>query len=292
MPKKINTYLEKTVSFYDLIHNYWKSKSTHNLLSSILVLSFVISLVLALLNGNSWIPTSIQAYLPQNIFHSIEISFTLVLMIEVIGLVFSISYSVTSSLVKQLEILSLILLRSTFKQFGEFYQLENWSNYEPILSMISDAFGAMIIFVIILLINKTLKHTPITDDPERQTHFVMFKKMVGLLLFFIFLISGIYDISLYFRHQQAFDFFKNFYTILIFSDIFLVLLSMRYNYSYIIVFRNSAFAVATIIIRMALSAPDYYNIALGVLASLFILGISYFYTKFRHCDSQLHENLE
>jgi len=236
----------------------------------------------------NWVPYNWQVVLPQNIFHSIEVSFSLVLMIEVIGLVFSISYSVTSSLVKQLEILSLILLRSAFKQFGEFYQIEDWIDYDPIISMMSDAFGALVIFIVILLINKTLKHTPITDDPERQTRFVMFKKIMSLFLFFTFLFSGLYDISLYIQHAQAFDFFKNFYTILIFSDIFLVLLSMRYNYSYIIVFRNSAFAVATIIIRMALSAPDYFNMALGIVASLFVLSISFFYTKFRHCDAKLH----
>ncbi|OYT16492.1 MAG: hypothetical protein B7C24_07605 [Bacteroidetes bacterium 4572_77] len=280
--------LKILVHFYDQLHKIWEHKSTHNLLSSILVLVFVFSLLLVLLSDFLWIPQSVRAYFPHNIFHAIEISFTLVLMIEVIGLVFSLSYSVTASLVKQLEILSLILLRSAFKQFGEFYKIENWADYEPVVSMIADAFGALLIFIIILLINKTLKHTPITDDPERQTRFVMFKKIMGLFLFFSFLFSGLYDIGLYIQHAHPFDFFKNFYTILIFSDIFLVLLSMRYNYSYIIVFRNSAFAVATIIIRMALSAPIYYNIALGVLSALFVLSISFFYTKFRHCDAKLH----
>jgi hypothetical protein len=212
----------------------------------------------------------------------------MLLVIEVVGLVFTLSHSISSSLVKQIEILSLILLRSAFKQFGEFYEQNNWNDFEPVISMLSDAFGAMIIFVIILLINKTLKHTPITDDPESQTRFIMFKKMAGLILFLIFLISGLYDIGLYLLHAQPFDFFKTFYTILIFTDIFLVLLSLRYNYSYIIVFRNSAYAVATIIIRMALSAPLYYNIGLGILASAFVLGVSFFYTKFRHCSSDLH----
>ncbi|NOR88463.1 MAG: hypothetical protein GQ527_12720 [Bacteroidales bacterium] len=280
--------LRKIIKFYDYIYDKWESKSTHQWLASILVMTFVISLLMASLNHFGLVPENIKYLFPNNIFHSIEISFSLVLLIEVVGLVFSISFSVSSSLVKQLEILSLILLRSAFKQFGEFYELENWENWDPIISMLSDAFGAVIIFVIILIINKILKHTPITDDPEGQTRFIMFKKVTSLLLFFIFLSSGIFDIFLYVQHAQPFDFFKNFYTILIFTDIFLVLLSMRYNYSYIIVFRNSAFAVATIIIRIALSAPIYYNIVLGILASLFVLSVSFFYTKFRHCNSDLH----
>lgn len=275
--------------FYDLIHHKWEGKETHQWLASVLVVTFIVSLAMAAAYEYQLIPKNSAYLFPKNIFQSIQISFSLVLLIEVVGLVFSISYSVTSSLVKQLEILSLILLRSSFKQFGEFYKLEVWTNWNPIIGMLSDAFGAMMIFVIILLINKTLKHTPITDDPESQTRFIMFKKIASLLLFVIFIVSGSIDIFLYMDHAHPFNFFKTFYTILIFTDIFLVLLSMRYNYSYIIVFRNSAFAVATILIRMALSAPNYYNIVLGILASLFVLGVSFFYTKYRHCSSDLHQ---
>jgi len=280
--------IDPIVKFYNIIHHKWESRSTHQWLASILVMTFLISLLMASLNQFGFVPRHLQHLFPENIFNSIEISFSLVLLIEVIGLVFSISYSVTASLVKQLEILSLILLRSAFKQFGEFSKYENWHDWDPIISMLSDAFGAVVIFVIILLINKTLKHTPITDDPSSQTRFIMFKKITGLFLFFIFLATGIFDMFLYLRHAQPYDFFKTFYTILIFTDIFLVLLSMRYNYSFIVVFRNSAYAVATIIIRMALSAPNYYNIVLGILASLFVLMVSFFYTKYRHCSTDLH----
>ncbi|NPD45330.1 hypothetical protein [Lentimicrobium sp. S6] len=276
------------VRFYNRVHQVWENQKTHSRLATLLVLSFLISLGMSLFLYLGLVPENLEYLFPKNIFQSIQISFSLLLLIEVVGLVFTLSNSVSSSLVKQLEILSLILLRSAFKQFGEFYEQNNWADFEPVISMLSDAFGAMAIFIIILLINKTLKHTPITDDPESQTRFIMFKKVTSLILFMVFLTSGIYDIILYLQHSQAFDFFKNFYTILIFADIFLVLLSLRYNYSYIVVFRNSAFAVATIIIRMALSAPIYYNIALGILASLFVLGVSFFYTKYRHCSSDVH----
>lgn len=276
------------VRFYDRVHHIWESQKTHSRLATLLVLSFLISLGMSLILYLGIVPENLVYLFPKNIFQSIQISFSLLLLIEVVGLVFTLSNSVSSSLVKQLEILSLILLRSAFKQFGEFYEQNNWVDFEPVISMLSDAFGAMAIFIIILLINKTLKHTPITDDPESQTRFIMLKKITSLMLFMVFLTSGVYDIILYLQHSQAFDFFKNFYTILIFADIFLVLLSLRYNYSYIVVFRNSAFAVATIIIRMALSAPIYYNIALGILASIFVLGVSFFYTKYRHCSSDVH----
>jgi hypothetical protein len=46
------------------------------------------------------------------------------------------------------------------------------------------------------------------------------------------------------------------------------------------VFRNSAFTLATVFIRLALTAPPYINIALGMAASLFVFGLVYFYNKF------------
>lgn len=277
-------FIHPFVQFFDRLKNLWEEQKTQRILGNILVITFVISLIMALCVQNDLIPGKWLYLFPTNIFQSIEISFTMLLIIEVIGLVFVLSQSISSSLVKQIEILSLILLRSAFKQFGDFYEQNNWSDLEPIMGMLSDAFGALLIFIIVLIIGKTLKHAPITEDQESQTRFVDFKKTIGLLLFVVFLSSGFYDIYLYIVHYHAFDFFKNFYTILIFADILLVLISMRYNYSYIVVFRNSAFAVATLIIRMALSAPIYYNIVLGILASLFVLGISFFYSKFRFAD--------
>jgi hypothetical protein len=282
----MQTLINGLVGVHDYLYAIWKKDQTHKILAITLVLCFLLSLLLSILVQYQIVPGSINYLLPRSIFHAIEISFTLLLLIEVIGLVFTLSHSISSSLVKQIEILSLILLRSAFKQFGDFYETANWEYFEPVINMLSDAFGAMLIFFIILLIKKTSKHIPITDDPESQTQFINFKKIAALIMFVLFFITGIYDLGLYVVHKEAFNFFKNFYTILIFSDIFLVLLSLRYNFSYIVVFRNSAFAVATIIIRMALSAPIFYNIGLGILASVFVLGVTYFYNKFRQFNTR------
>ena len=216
-----------------------------------------------------------------NKFFAINLAFTLLLIVEIVGLVFALARSVSTSLVKQFEIFSLILLRSAFKQFGDLSPGLDWREaLEPVSAMLSDAFGALIIFVIILLISRIQKHTPITSDPVDQTRFILFKKNSAMLLFILFVTSGIIDITLYFQHGEMFDFFANFYTILIFNDILLVLISLRYTYSFLIVFRNSAFAVATLIIRMALTAPPYFNAILGILASIFGLGVVYFYNKY------------
>ena len=69
-------------------------------------------------------------------------------------------------------------------------------------------------------------------------------------------------------------FFSVFYTVLIFSDIFIVLLSHTYQPAFHSVFRNSGFALATLLIRFALAAPAYYAPAIGIAAMAMAYGVS------------------
>jgi hypothetical protein len=68
--------------------------------------------------------------------------------------------------------------------------------------------------------------------------------------------------------------------VLIFTDILVVLVSLRYSSEYRVVFRYSGFAAATVLIRLALTAPPYVNAALGFGAALFALGLTLAYNAF------------
>jgi hypothetical protein len=59
--------------------------------------------------------------------------------------------------------------------------------------------------------------------------------------------------------------------VLILSDILVVLLSQCYQPSFYAVFRNSGYALSTLIIRIALAAPPFYNVLLGLAAALFAI---------------------
>ena len=69
-------------------------------------------------------------------------------------------------------------------------------------------------------------------------------------------------------------------TVLIFADVLMVLISLRYSTTYHIVFRNSGFAVATVLIRLALIAPAPVNALLGIASALFALGLTVAYNTF------------
>lgn len=91
---------------------------------------------------------------------------------------------------------------------------------------------------------------------------------------------GVHKVWGFLIGQIGYDFFSIFYTVLIFGDILLVLVALRYSSNYYVVFRNSGFALTTVVIRLALTAPPYINVALGVGAALFAIGLTAAYNTF------------
>ena len=80
--------------------------------------------------------------------------------------------------------------------------------------------------------------------------------------------------------EPTFSIFAGFYTVLIFSDVLIVLVSLRFSTTYAVFFRNSGFTVATVFIRLALAAAPPWNAALGVGSALFALGLTMAYNRF------------
>jgi len=276
--------LKKLINFfgeeYDRLEHYWEGDKNHKVLGTSIVFSFLISLFVIELNRWGFLPQAIAQYISHNYFVAIEFAFVVLLFFEVLSLVFVLPHSVAGSLGKQFEILSLILLRDSFKEFGEIPDISDLVNMHGVgLHILSDAFGALIIFVGIYFIRVTSKHYRITDDEEEQFRFAQLKKLISLLLLAIFIGLMIQDAWLFINHEHTFKFFETFYIVLIFSDILIVLVSLRYSYKYIVLFRNSGFALATVLLRVALTAPVYYNVVIGLVAVLFVLVLNIFYGK-------------
>lgn len=274
--------LRKFLALYDSLGRLWADKRTERFAANLLILVFLGSIGLIELNRNGWLPEEFSSHLPKSHYYAINIAISLLLGFEVIGLVFRLARSVAVSVGKQFEILSLILLRHSFEELVHFNEPLVWEHtMEPVLKMLSNAGGALLIFMLAGLYYRLQRHRPITRDIKAATDFIAVKKIVSLLLLFIFVFIGIGNVYLYFAGIPYHDFFTLFYTILIFSDVLLVFISLRYGSSYPIVFRNSGFAVATVLIRLALTAPPYINVLLGIGSVVFAIGITYAYNWFK-----------
>ncbi|WP_245531158.1 hypothetical protein [Belliella baltica] len=203
------------------------------------------------------------------------------LIFEVLGLIFLIPKSVADSVGKQFEIISLVLLRDAFKEFGHYLEEVNWELefVMELLPIVSDAFGAILIFFITGVFYRVQKHARITQSQEEQKRFTAIKKILSLYLGLSFLFLGVYDVILAYQVHEIVYSIELFYTLLIFTDVFILLFSLRYTTKYFNLFRYSSFALATIFLRLTLSAPAYYNVILAIIAGLMVLGVSYIYNR-------------
>ncbi len=266
---------------FDKLKEYWASKSSLRFISAMLVVCFVISSLLSFAVIYEYIDLGKFNNQFKNPFFPIEIVFTLLLITELLGLIFVLPKSVAKSVSKQFELLSLIFLRDGFKEFSHIGPDFTWMNVkEPLLFMVIYGFGAIVIFAIIGFTSKLQKHIKLTQTEDDQEQFVYFKKLLGLLLLVAFSIVGFIDIKTLIVSGSYLHSFHTFYTILIFSDIIIVLVALQYTHNYYKIFRYSAFVLATILIRISLSVQPYYDVLIGVVAVLFVLVLTLAYNYF------------
>ena len=275
------------------LENHWEGQRGQKLLGNGLVLSFLLALITIELNRLGFLPQTISQRLSTNHLVAIEFAFTLLLVFEVISLIFSLSKSVANSVGKQFEILSLILLRDTFKELSHLAEPIEWEAASHTLTaIIPAAIGALLIFVILGFYYRSQQHKPITEDQADKISFIAAKKVIALALLFSFIVIGIFNVWNSWQKIPTVSVFESFYTILIFSDVLIVLLSLRYSAGYHVAFRNSGFAVSTVFIRLALLAPIFIGALLGAGTALFALGVTVAYNKFAPIIYQIHNHQE
>lgn len=72
---------------------------------------------------------------------------------------------------------------------------------------------------------------------------------------------------------------NEFYTLLIYSDILILLIAHRYFPNFEDTFRNSGYALSTLLMRLCLTAPVYIDTLIGLSAAIFALSLTYIHLK-------------
>ncbi len=277
MEKIILNFSEK---IFNKLKSGWTNTKANKISSIFLVSIFIVSIIISYLDRSNLISLGKWDEYFANPFFAIEISFTLLLILELLSLIFVLPKSVSNSVGKQLELLSLIFIRAAFKEFSHISDFSWDSMGTPVVNMLFYAFGALIIFVILGFTYKLQLHTPITNIEDDNRNFIQSKKLLALFLLISFFIIGIYDLKELFSSGNYLHSFHTFYTILIFSDIIIVLIALRYTLNYYKIFRYSAYVVATIFIRISLSIKPYYDVIIGIIAAIFVLFLTLSYNYF------------
>jgi len=279
----VNTVLRVNSRIFDAFEHWWEGEEARRLVAIVLVGGFLASLAAIELSRLGWLSESMAGTVSTNHFRAIDIAFTLFLVVELIGLIVGLATSVADTAAKQFEVFSLILLRRSFKELVEFEEEPIvWgmeAGREAVQFLVVDATAALLVFVTVGVFYKLQEHQPITRSEGQQRAFVQQKKLVSNGLLLILAGMAIQAVVQPLLGGDPVPFFNTFYTVLIFSDVLIVLISLRYSATYHVVFRNSGFAAATVMIRLSLSGPRYPGAALGVGAALFNLGVAaaYYY---------------
>ena len=146
--------LKKTLTYAEPIFNwsrdFYESKNSLYATSYVLVTVFIVCSLLSVLVISDYINLGDYQEKFENPFFSIEIVFTLLLIVELFGLIFILPQSVAKSVSKQFELLSLIFLRDGFKEFSHIGINFEWNAMkDSLIPMVVYGFGAIIIFALI-----------------------------------------------------------------------------------------------------------------------------------------------
>lgn len=257
---------------FDFLRSLWKNERISRIISLALVFSFLLAGCVIVLNLIGVMPDEVANIIPTNPFQAIQLAFSLVLGVEVIELIFAIADSVSLAVGKQLEIMALLLLRETFTDISLLdTQITLQDDCLLLLQIGATALGGLSLFIL----RGIFARWRFTQEHKDVKSYISVKKCVSLFLFIIFLGAGLYDLyCIVVLHHQAI-FFQIFYTALIFTDILLVLAGQYFMPSFHATFRNSGYAVGTLLMRISLGAPHYLGAALCVFSGLYILALTW-----------------
>jgi len=226
------------------------------------------------------VPPGLAAYTLHSPWEAINLAFTLILVLELLSLVFTIACSLSRALAKQFQILGLILLRNAFKELTHLHEPINIAvDGQTILHIGILGAGALGIFICLGIYHRLPQPTRHLSSNMRM-RYVLAKKMLGIALLIGFLYTGLDALRHLLSTGTSADFFQHIYTVLIFADVALVLIAQRYMHNFHATFRNAGFVLATLLIRIALGAPTPWDALIGVCAALYALALTWAIIRF------------
>lgn len=277
----MNALTYQCVRLFDRAQSFVESEKTRRRTGKGLIIFFLATLTLIELNTLGLLPDVLGTRVSMNRFHAVTQTFTLVLILEVVDLVFSLPRSTSRAVAKQFEILALIMLRNAFKELTYLpVPIEVMGHTDVLVRIAVNGAGALAVFVLLGAYKYAQRCAPRHWAPDILAKFIIAKKLVALLLLGALILLGLLNIYFLLRHEPLLDIFHDFYTLLIFTDILIVLIAQRYMPEFHAIFRNSGFALSTLLIRLALTADAFLSVLLGVGAMLFALGITFASNRF------------
>jgi hypothetical protein len=281
-------------NYFDSLFSANVTRKVELLLLRLAILSFLVHLLIIFLGNNfTYFHNFQHSYLK-----AIYTPFSFILFYEVFLLVIIIPNSISEFVGKQFEVITLITLRSFFHDIAEF-DLANSINLNnaAFISLLYDLAASLIMLGLTIVYYKIFQSNVKNEKVKELNDFINIKKVVSLSMIIVLLalsISSFYAWSIEMLHALRVNnnypnpntvFYEDFFSIMIFVDVLLLIVSFIYHSSFFIIFRNASFIITTILLRMSLTIEKPMNYLIIIIGFLFSI-ISFFLYRFRKINNK------
>jgi hypothetical protein len=269
--------------YYDIFLSDSTRKKAEHVIVITAIVSFSIHLLLIVLNNYGFLHSLPSSNLLSNPISAIYTPFSFILLYEVYLLVYYLPKSISMYIGKQYEIITLILIRRIYYDLANLEFTASWFQVQSDLQFTYDIIGTILLFMLILLFYRInqgrVRDVPLTPGIRS---FIRTKKMIALVLVPVLVVLAVWNLADW-LHELIFNpdsidlsvkqlnmiFYDEFFTILIMTDVFLLLLSFLHTDDFNTVIRNSGFVISTILIKLSFSTDGILNTILMVVAVVF-----------------------
>jgi len=292
--------------FSQLARIFLSEVSKHRLERTITLIAiggFLVHLLLILLVGWGWIDLGETNKLLKNPISAIYTPFSFILIYEVYLLVYYLPHSITTYIGKQYQIITLILIRRLFKDLGNIeLAAADWFSFKYDRQLIYDIVATLVLFMLIYLYNrmnrrrekKELADQSLAPNVQR---FIRIKTRFSCVLVPALFVLAAYSLGDWIYHSffslsmivgnirdvnQVF--FDDFFTLLILTDVLLLLISFIWVQEFRKIIRNSGFVISTILLKLSFSTEGILNPLLIIGAVAFGVGILWIHNLYERLD--------
>lgn len=234
----------------------------------------------ALDNSGRIVVAGDSSELVQSPLSALYTPFSILLTYEVYQLIRTIPESFSSSVGKQYEIATLLVVRDILKRLPEVDGSDGWSVGDDVSFLLVECAAFLALFYTALTYYNMRKHEDVNHQVSDDVSvFILTKKAIAIFMLVIFVIIALTSVTGWIAAVQegggSVDrtiFFLDFFTFLILADILILLISYWFYTDFRNLARNTGFVLSTVIIRVAISAAGVSSMILFTLSG--ILGIA------------------
>lgn len=290
--------------FYDLFLSEETKEKSERVIVWVAIGSFLLHLLFIMLNDLEIISIQDNNDLLTNPISAIYTPFSFILIYEVYLLIYYLPKSITEYIARQYEIITLIVIRRLFKDLSKLQLSTDWFQIQNDLQLTYDIAGTLILFLLIFILyrlndQRKKLYSNTKELPTEMVLFIRRKNILAILLVPILFGLAIYSLwdwlqahilSIPEMVEYVKDvnkiFYDEFFTVLILTDVLLLLFSFFHTSSFHRVIRNSGFIISTILIRVSFGASGLLNTILIVTAVSFGVAILAIHNQYEKLEDR------